>query len=276
MIPEIMNFFWHTGPMTWLRYCTLASFVALNPDWKTVLHIFDTNNLSAPWECHNKQDFEYNQFVDYFDRVQDLGVEIVDWSIKDYMPKNMCPSQASNFFKFSYLGEHGGMYADMDIIFFKPIKELYEELRFYDVGLSYTKYFSVGLMSSSIGDDSLLRISKDMSKDFAPTNYQGAWIVTMLKIKNIDAYMKKYGNTVYNIDMDYLYFLDSRHISHIWQMDGFEKYPRKAIGVHWYAGNPLSQEWNMKLSPENYRSYENTITSAIKLWKSGDRVHCEV
>jgi hypothetical protein len=33
-IPKRMSFFWAGGPMSWLRYLTLASFRHLNPNWE--------------------------------------------------------------------------------------------------------------------------------------------------------------------------------------------------------------------------------------------------
>ena len=106
-----------------------------------------------------------------------------------------------------------------------------------------------------------------MAIDFNPINYQGAWVITMRKIGDIRAFKSKYENSVYNIDMDWLYHINSSNIKNIWEEDKFGKYPRKSIGVHWYAGHPLSQKWNKLLTPDNYINYYNTLTSALKLWR---------
>lgn len=41
-----------------------------------------------------------------------------------------------------------------------------------------------------------------------------------------------------------------------------------SIGMHWYGGTPLSQEWNKKINHENFASFNNTICKLItQIWK---------
>lgn len=113
-VPKVAHFFWDDSPMSFLRWMTLHSFSALNPDWKLVLHT--CAGASANWgTSHNKQvaSEDLRSRLGEIDRleVREEGDEL-----------GALPGvQQSDILRNRYLYEEGGIWSDMDILFYRPV-----------------------------------------------------------------------------------------------------------------------------------------------------------
>jgi len=149
-IPKRIFFFWGNPTMSWMRYLTLKSFCILNPDWQVILYVSKCERVTKPWRDNVDQDFFSYSGPDYLSRVQELGVEILEWSMPEI--PNVGASHLSNFLKWYKLQAHGGIYSDMDILWLKPFDKLFEEMSNADSAICITKYLSIGLLGSNIGN----------------------------------------------------------------------------------------------------------------------------
>jgi mannosyltransferase OCH1-like enzyme len=278
-IPKRIFFFWGNEKMSWMRYMTLFSFRKLNPDWEIKLYITSTNVMNKTWNNNNVQDFHTYNGINYFEKIKELNIEIVDWKLNEnkIMPVNLeaGPSHLSNFFKWSKLYEDGGIYADLDILWFKPIDSFYDKLVAdeIDVGLTQTSQISIGLLASSQGAkfyrDILVNGVSKFNADFYQTAgvmnvyslYRGTSISNVLNVA-----IKRYPELkFYNIPMDLVYYYDSDSITYAMESSlKINDFSSNSIGYHWYAGHPISQKYNQLLTEDNYTDHNVTFSNISK------------
>ena len=182
MIPKRIFFFWGGGPMSWLRYMTLVSFKKLNPSWTIQLYRpTHEGNKKKTWNDRIQQDFSnYNSSDDYLYKLKELGIEIIPWILSpSNHPEDLTwnikvgPSHKSNFFKWEQLSNQGGIYADMDILFIKPIDDFYNKIKNFNTGISYYKqYLSIGLLASQPNNNFFKSVFNHAFQTYTPLRYQ--------------------------------------------------------------------------------------------------------
>jgi len=272
VVPKRLFFFWGNPVMSWFRYMTLYSARKYNPDWKIELYVTDVSRDEKYWKECNEQDFFMYKGENYFNRIQDLNIEIKQCPRAANI-EGAGPSHMSNFFKWRELSEEGGVYADMDILFLKPLDDWYESIKRYDSGLSWYDalnhgYFSIGFMFSS-GQSILFNDIYDNAKEtFREGKYQSAGVDALYRIVNVklnglrlkpSERIRVSYSKVHYIPMDTVYpFLfnqsDERFSLCIKEL------PEKCLGIHWYAGDPAAQVFNSTINERNLQSQCNTMT----------------
>ena len=285
-IPKRIFFFWGNPTMSWLRYLTLKSFRVLNPDWNIILYVAKCNKVTKPWNDDVKQDFfEYNG-PDFMPRVQGLGIEVIEWSMPE-LP-NVGASHLSNFLKWHKLQAHGGIYADMDILWLQPLGKLYKEMAEFDTAICITKYLSIGFLGACIGNQMFKSFFDHARKRYDPTRYQCVGVEAIYdllyndKAYNDDesinfTYIAKQNILqdlrdrwpdlkIFNMPFGVLYPFGCLEMSKVWEAN--YRLPEHVVGLHWYAGDPLSQDWNKVLHPGNMPREDNTFTHYARRYVS--------
>ena len=280
-IPRKMHFFWANESMSWMRYMTLLSFRKLNPDWEIELHLCRPNEIKhKPWADEPIQDFFNFSGTDYIKEARKLDITVKQWDLEGCDGANwrdiVCPSQKSNFFKWQKLATDGGFYSDLDILYLRPMDDYYEKVKDCDLVICYrNRYFSIGFLGSSPGN----KFYKDIFQNAFDT-YDGNRYQTV-GVENVYTFLKKISNTPPQIEPSQidLWRLIEKHYPDIkaynnrmelvypWSFDEMEEVfnckhtniPDDCIGIHWYAGDKLSQEFNNLLTKENYRDFDNTF-----------------
>ena len=264
-VPKKIFFYWGNPVMSWLRYMTLYSFRKFNPDWEMELHVSHIDIKDKYWHTSEDQDFHSYKGKNYLPEVEKLGVKIKECPV---FIEDAGPSHNSNFFKWNELATGGGIYSDMDILFVKPIEEYYNQIQYFQTGLSYSSeqvqpghggYYSIGFMFSS-GGNVFFKDVFDYSREHCDLkSYQGAGVDVLYKMLERNQGMKPYVNGLSYIPMDTVY--PWRHYQ---QRDFFHschtELPEETIGIHWYAGHPEAQEFNNNISPDTLCDYNNTMS----------------
>lgn len=284
LIPKQIFFFWGNEQMSWMRYMTLKSFRLFNPDWKMILYVSKCTILNKPWTDEVLQDFFSFNGVNYYADIKELNIEIREWDLnkinikRDINITNISPSQMSNFFKWYTLYEIGGIYSDLDIIYFKPIDKFYNELvnSLYDTAICETSYLSIGLLASVKNNKFFLDIFDSCFANFDEKIYQTAGVWNIAKLYGyqslwtygtfIDKARKKYPDlSFYNIPFNLVYPLDSNYIEYAFTKDiKISNLPSNTIGYHWYAAHPIAQKFNSLLTKDNYINYDMTFCNIAK------------
>ncbi|MHA2023963.1 MAG: hypothetical protein ACTSWQ_09915 [Candidatus Thorarchaeota archaeon] len=268
MVDKIVNFFWGGAGLSWMRYMTLYSFRKLNPDWTMRLYVCDSELRRKSWSTPEVQDFFCYSGEDLIGKVDDLNIEIREWSLPGVVAG---PQHKSNFFKWQLLANESGFYSDLDILYLKPMREYYEKMKGFDVAICFCSYFSIGFMASS-GDNRFYRdVFNYTFKSYNPKVYQSAGVISlcnMLREKRgqqrtkselWDVLVGCYPNVqIYNNSMALLYHWSSTHVKKVFE-ELHTKVPNESIGIHWYAGHPVAQKYNNLLSGSNFRNYKNTF-----------------
>jgi len=266
-VSKKIYFFWGNNKMSWMRYMTLYSFRKFNPSWSIFLYVAKQQHNKKLWKTNNYQDFFCYTGKDYLKAVQSLNIEIVQ-----YRDSNKTPSHASNFFKWEILATKGGVYADMDILWFKPIDEFYEDIKSYDTAICQTQYVSIGLLASSGRNNFFGDLYKNAFTCFHEEYYQTAGVENIYNFYNcthqhqevLNKAKVEYPNlSFYNIPMDIIYPFNNERISEAFHNPcDINELPEKTIGYHWYAGHKTSQEFNNILTEDNFKDH-NTLFSKI-------------
>lgn len=277
MIPHHMHFFWGNDRMSWLRYMTLYSFCTLNPDWQVTLHRCpDTGITHKYWSSPNQQDFFLYDGADYSDRLADLDLDVVMWYPEQDLPQ-FGPSHLSNLFKWEQMATDGGWYADLDILWVRPMSHYLRRLNGGDIGEDMVitfagGYFSIGLLASR-GQVGFFRNVLSVSKHASIDGYQTAGIVSLYAAMSCpvgDWGMPQHPDCValieqqnpdvrvHNLPMAVVYPWNSQHV---WDMflHHHTTLPDETVGIHWYAGHPLSQQFNCTMNPATLEYMHNTI-----------------
>lgn len=267
-IPKRVFFFWGNEKLSWMRYLALKSFKVLNPDWDVILYTSKAKIQDKTWKDPNQQDFHTYSGKNYFDEVSNLDVEVLEW--EPDLP-DMGPSHMSNFLKWFKLQAHGGIYADMDILWIKPFDSIYEQMKESNTVICCTKYLSIGLLGSTIGNTFYHDLYENAKKVFTKDRYQSVGVINIYRMIYGDDIMtdegcvfwdnlaeqnilediqKKYPSlSIYNIPMNTIYPFPHDKMVQVFKK--ISPLPEETIGIHWYAGSKIGQEYNCKLTPEN-------------------------
>lgn len=265
MIPKRIFFCWGWGDkLSWMRYMTLKSFRVLNPDWEILLFVIDHRATTKTWESLEEQDFFTYEGEDYFDRIYDLGITVVPWVgpiLRVGGPAG--PQHLSNFLKWWELWSGGGIYSDMDILWTQPVENFYNTVKEYNTVICRDKWWSIGLLGSTQHNAFFFDLHQNAVQYFSLQLYQCAGVKTLsrLGIKTERDIEERYpGNKVYNFGMNLVYRWDYNALAQIYET--IVPVPDSTIGIHWYAGHPLSQAMNNKLCEGNYKEFPCTFTTA--------------
>lgn len=253
-------FFWGNERMSWMRYMTIKSFVKLNPDWKVKLYSTKEYRDNKPWGTYEKQDFFTYSGPDYSDR---LSVDIIEWDMpKELQARKISPPQLCDFFKWWVLSKNSGIYFDMDILFFKPIEDFYNEIRNYKTAICHNGWISIGVLASS-GDNKFFKdLYSHTLKTFNPSHYQSAGVMAIYSKFNCreeDAFkrLSESYEGVCNFPYRYFYPYSCNEVEKIYAPGGEVG---EACGLHWFGGHPLSQKYNSLLTEDTYRDYDTLFT----------------
>ncbi len=290
-IPKVAAFFWGNKEMSWIRYMTLYSFCHLNPSWDVYLYQSTPNKTKRVWVDQIEQDFGADQPIkDYSDRLTDLPIKIRQWEMPSSSSEdaeywnNLGPSHKSNFFKWQWLSENAGIYADMDILFVKPIDTFLPKMSSCNVAICHNNvskpfpngYFSIGFLGSSGNCSFYSDILKKAFEVYTPLEYQSVGVLALYRMLNKegkspydmegtgqfhyqDTIAKYPQHKFYNIPMRTVYpWPHSLAPTHIFEKT-HKTLPEESVGLHWYAGAPISQQFNQSLTEDNYKKHNNTF-----------------
>lgn len=246
-IPRIIHFFWDNRPLSFLRWMSLHSFSALNPDWEIQLHVAP-DDIRPNWSGPSNKHHVTNDYRDWLSKVPNLT--LVEESELPLLPG----VQRSDILRNKYLFDQGGVWSDIDIIYHQPITRLDcndPSQKDYDCGLCYTaRWFPIAFMLGGENSnffravfDTQLRLLKTFGRG---RNYQ------------------QYGTKIYSGAFRAHSY---RHIQ-IHPKEVYQKYWRQhgeifagsvalntGIGIHWYGGSPSAARYEPEIHHENWRDY---------------------
>jgi hypothetical protein len=276
MIKDIY-FYWGNETMSYMRYMTLCSFCLLNPDWN--VHLIKNNHTSERYLINTieKQDKTEYKGKDYSDLISKLSIDSINFEnnmidLPFEVVSSMSDVHIKDTLHWKLLGDVGGVVADMDILFIKSItNEIFDDT---DIGLvcfkKYPKkdYIPVTFMYSSGSNSFFKNVYQEALKNYKPDVYESCGNLC-IKEKNIEEIKKNFSHLkVQRLD-DSIVFPFIAHswpetIKLLYERDNTHSMNEKSIGIHWYAGAPMSQDYNNKINEESVNDITNTMSTCIK------------
>jgi len=256
MIDRTMNFFWEGSKLSWMRFMTIKSFCYYNPDWKVVLWqakgYKESNNK---WSSREKQDFFAYTGPDYISEVAILPVDrrevrIDDITEADYM--SFTPVHQSDLFRWWLLRTQSGWYADMDILWTAPMVDCEKE-----IAICQTRgHMAIGLLGSGGNNKFYRDVFQLALVRVRNGDYQSAGTKTIhelltgiknqLLIANVFHLIRlRYGEVVEDLPEKTVYPWYYKEMAQVFTH--VSEIPPNTVGIHWYGGTDLAQEYNALL-----------------------------
>jgi len=239
-VPKICHLYWGGGVLPYLRFMTVKSFMTLNPEWEVWLWSSVKYSAGESWKTVEQK--YVPQCADFTEQLYSLSVVKKTVDFQNFGFSNgISEVHKADFMRSYIMSVYGGVWVDMDVLFFKPITDIeVNELTNKDIEIfvcmcSYGH--STGFLMSQKGSRFFERLVTMAHREFNPTLYQ----CLGPEIYN------KYGGTIeeinktssaLNMKMDVVYAHDAHHMMEILQ-NVHPRFTEGSIGVHWYAGHPM-------------------------------------
>ena len=268
-IPRILHIYWGGGKLNYLRFLTVKTFLALNPDWQVIYWTPKEPFTGRSWGpekgCEEIKDKHYKDYTSELEKI--TTKTIIDFKEYHY-PDTMPEVHKNDYIRIYALFYYGGVWSDMDIIYFKPIDKLKvntpenkNKESFVCIG-SYGH--STGFNMATEKSEFFRKLDNEVLKQYQPRNYQ---------IWGPDLFNKHF-KTIHsipggvNISMDAVYAHDCYHMPELLQ-DVPVRFNDESIGCHWYGGNSL---WGKFLNRTNGGEVNLTNNIISKLIKDANRL----
>ena len=242
-VPKVCHVYWGGGVLSYMRYLTVKSFIIQNPDWRVTLWTPNKPSKSAPWAT--KENIYPVRCTDYYKELLRLDIDIFEVDFDTFGFSNDMPEiHKSDYLRLYLLSEIGGVWSDMDIIYFKPMKSLYfnrEKYKDVDTYVCINKHdryiHSGGFLMSAPGSKYFARLEELARESYSPNTYQCI---------GVDMFNKHYPtierirelSPALNVGMDVVYAHNANQIRDM-MGPGQPLFTENSIGIHWYAGSQL-------------------------------------
>lgn len=281
--PKKIYFFWGSldQKISWMRFMSIKTFKMFNPDWEIILCYSNCTINKSIWKSPTLQDFyNYKSELNYLEELKKLNIKFSYWDIPyELFPSlasyklNLSASHKSNIFKYYMLYKYGGIYSDMDILYFRPIEQFYNIIKTYDVIWCENPILSIGFLGTSKTENEFFKdIFFNSFKNFDSSRYQCLGVESIFNLYNgqrkiLDIATKKYKSIkFYEMPFSIVYpfvakfgkmrYMFTKNIS-------MNLIPKDCIGYHWYAGHPLAQALNNELTETNYKQQKCIFSSIM-------------
>lgn len=229
--------------MPYMRYLTAKSFIEMNPDWDVLLWTPMMRSHKRAWTT-GENGYSIN-CTDYYPRLLELGISVFEVDFEGFgFSNDMAEVHKSDYLRLYLLSTMGGLWSDMDIIYFKPMTAFVLNTSKYkskDAWVCINKHseyiHSGGFLMSAPGSPYYTRLEELSHTCYRDTDYQSIGVTmfnrcfpTIDKIREISDAM--------NIGMDVVYAHNANQIRDIMELNR-PLFTENSIGIHWYAGHPL-------------------------------------
>ena len=263
-IPKVMHVYFG-GRMPWIRYLTIATFKKHNPDWRVKFYYPDVVNPTKPWNTpEHKYEDDYEDFGHLAKTTADEAIMI---DTAKMFGVSIPEVHRSDFLRWHLLSTEGGLWSDMDIVYFKPISEVLFNTpgnAHIDTCICMNHYgHSVGFLLASPNNLFFSEIKNKSKINQTGDSYQymGATLCNrILPIKQekekekvrrphhrphhrYDTHREKtwvLTDNIYNIPMDVVYAYDAERMNHLFTKTDKSRFLQNSIGCHWYAGSAFA------------------------------------
>jgi hypothetical protein len=205
---------------------------------------------------------------DYFDRLDTIKIHCVTFDMEPLGLSNQLSEVIkSDFIRWSLLSTVGGVWSDMDILFFKPLNLSMVGDANTVVCTTYTPkmtYWSIGFLMSCPNNAFYSFLNEKAKQHSTPVAYQevGTLFVRSL-FKSVSQIRTTFpGLNVYDLPQSVVYpILD---IQAIYNQNDVNSLVVDTIGLHWYGGFGLSGEYQNKINENTYGNYDNILCHLIR------------
>lgn len=266
-IPKTVFFYWGGPSFSFLRYMSIYSFKKMNPDWTIKLYCPLVPVKKTIWS--GKQFESKTKIKNYIKNVsEDL---LIRPNIFDFeqlgLDNNMNEVHKSDFIRYHLLNKFGGVWADTDILFIKPMDELLCNKQ-KTKGSAYFYYgkntdekkeidgHGIGFLMGQKGNSFYSDVFKCVKENFNGIDYQSAGADTLNKNFSLNIIKEKYPSAVC-LDTDSVYSINHNYKNFLYNSYNENMLSENSIGIHWYGGSEYVKKILLEVNDENFKNYKN-------------------
>lgn len=269
-IPKILYVYWGEEKLSWLRYLTVKTFSKFNPGWKIKYYYPKKLQVKEkPWDISKHK--TKLDCIDWFEKLKTIkNVETIKFDFEKIGFKNDLPEvYKSDVLRLYLLSEFGGIWSDIDIIYFKSMNEAYFNCvwnKKINTIICHNGYhYSIGFLGANKGNmfyADLLEKARHHADHFDYQRY--GTILWEAHYRNEKSIRANFGElNFHNLRMELVYpFRYNQNILILTKNCRCKH--EDTIGLHWFAGHEDATNWENVLTPQTFYKYETTITNAIK------------
>jgi len=236
-VPKICHVYWGGEVMPYIRYLTIKSFMILNPDWEVWLWMPQKPSQKVTWASkENDYPLNCNNFLPIAMSLPIKKMYVDFPNIEE--GRLLAEVHRADYIRIKVMEEHGGLWADSDILFFRPMRSMSVNTlcnRDKDVYVTLCDYgHSTGFLMARPHSIFYRRLKSNVMSNFVATHYQCIGPIMFNK------YFPKLESipSVINISMDVVYRYRFQNVSHLINTQQ-STFTSESIGCHWYGGNTL-------------------------------------
>lgn len=262
-VPKVLHIYWGGRKLNYLRFLTVKSFMKYNPEWEVILWYPKKPYLGVSFgNGHFHKDEKL--FKDYLPELMNLPIKKipVDFDSLKFSPTAAEVHKADHI-RVNVMKLYGGVWSDMDIIYFKPIERLkanteenYNKETFVCVGdYGHSTGFVMAVENSSFFNT----LTDHVAGEYTAGNYQ------CLGPDMFNKYYKRVSdipNSV-NLSMDVVYSYNCHNVGSLLE-NKKPVFTAKSIGCHWYAGNTMWYDFLSKTKGGEINLPNNVIGKLIR------------
>ena len=259
-IPKVMHVYFG-GRMPWIRYLTIATFKKHNPDWRVKFYYPDVINPLKTWgTSEHKYEDGYEDFGHLAKTAADEAIMIDTGKM---FGANISEVHKSDYLRWHLLSTEGGLWSDMDIVYFKPMSNVSFNTSgnaYIDTCICMNHYgHSVGFLLSSPSNLFFSEIKKRSNISQAGESYQYMGATLCNRILPVDGKKEKVRrprhrprhykppekiweltSNMFNMPMDIVYSYDAERMNSLFTKEDKSRFSQNSIGCHWYAGSAFA------------------------------------
>jgi len=272
-IPRVIHVYWGspTEEMSYLRYVSLLSIKKFCTGWTVKLHVPSVAGGAVTWKT-GEQSQAGGLRENFFGPALDAADEVIRHNFEDYGFKNDAHEvHKADFLRWHLLSGEGGIWCDLDILFFKSIDQIG-----YQSGLPEAadtiihiypdlKSHAIGLLGSAPKNE-LFALCKKRSYNESLSTYQaiGAELLNN-GYKTMDRLTAAFPQLmVANITKSSVYHISPVTIPRLHSIGQLVDFPVTSIGCHWFGGHKLSQQYESLVYGPSVFMPNNTMSKMIK------------
>lgn len=271
-------FYWGNDTMSYMRYMTLYSFCKFNPDWNVYLIKNNIESIRVQrWVTPELQDKSSYIGTDYTKLIKELNIKVIEFKasmidLDEHIINAMSDVHIKDILNWKILSDGGGIVADMDILFTKPLAANIDSDT--DVGLvcfeGHPKkdYIPVTFMYSSGNNSFFEKVYRNALKNYNPSVYESCGTLC-IEESNIQEIADNFSTLKVQRLIDEIVFPLINYewglgVQMLYSGDSVSKLMKDSIGVHWYGGTRLSQHYNNIIDCTTVNKINNTLTILMR------------
>jgi glycosyltransferase involved in cell wall biosynthesis len=252
-IPRKAHFYWGNERTSYLRYLSVASFKHHNPDWEVNLYVpTQVHQGGIAWEAGESYEGTAYHGRDYSALLYQMpGIRVREVDFSAFPEIARAPeTYKSDFFRWHILNEEGGIYADTDILFFRSLRCAGSNTPAHkdvEAGIClHQDTHIIGFYMSAPGTSFFQRVQQEARAALDERDYQSIGSHLLNRLYPTVSSVKKAHPEVktHNLPLELVYPFDWKEIDKIHAPGDPAKLPAGCVGIHWFAGSPLTQRFN--------------------------------